>query len=79
VATNVGGLSELVNHEVDGFLEPVGDIDAPARCVVSLRSDPALYQRVSAAARQTAQARFCSSLVIPRYEAYYQEILARSV
>ena len=77
VATRVGGLPELVTHQVDGFLEPVGDIDAQAARVVSLLSDASLYQRVSAAARQTAQARFCSSLVIPHYEAYYQEILGR--
>lgn len=77
VATDVGGLPELVTHGVDGFLEPVGDIDAQARRVVSLLTDPALYQRISAAARQTAQARFCSSLVIPRYEAYYREVLEK--
>jgi len=77
VATRVGGLPELVTHEVDGFLEPVGDVAAQAARVVSLLTDPALYQRLSAAARQTAQARFCSSLVIPCYEAYYREILGR--
>jgi len=76
VATRVGGVPELITHGVDGFLEPVGNIDAQAARVLSLLTDSALYQRVSAAARQTAQARFCSSLVIPRYEAYYQEILA---
>ncbi|MBM3749158.1 MAG: N-acetyl-alpha-D-glucosaminyl L-malate synthase BshA [Acidobacteria bacterium] len=75
VATRVGGLPELITHEQDGFLEPVGDIDTQAARVVRLLTDAGLYQRISAAARQTAQARFCSSLVIPRYEAYYREVL----
>ena len=79
VATRVGGLPELVTHEQDGFLEPVGDSDAQAARVVSLLTDAGLYQRISAAARQTAQAHFCSSLVIPRYEAYYKEVLERAV
>jgi N-acetyl-alpha-D-glucosaminyl L-malate synthase BshA len=78
VATRVGGLPELITPEQDGFLEPVGDIDAQAARVVSLLTDAGLYQRISAAARQTAQARFCSSLVIPRYEAYYKEVLERT-
>ncbi len=78
VATRVGGVPELITDGVDGFLEPVGDIDAQAARVVSLLTDEALYLRLSAAARQTAQTRFCSSLVIPRYEAYYNEVLGRA-
>jgi len=78
VSTNVGGIPELITDGVDGYLEPVGDIAAQAARVLSLLTDASLYQRMSAAARQTAQTRFCSSLVIPRYEAYYREILARA-
>jgi hypothetical protein len=39
-----------------------------------LLSDEALYRSVSGAARQTAQTRFCTSLIIPHYEQYYKEI-----
>jgi len=74
VATRVGGVAELVTHGVDGFLEPVGDIAAQAARVVALLTDVALYRQVSGAARQTALARFCTSLIIPHYEQYYQEI-----
>jgi N-acetyl-alpha-D-glucosaminyl L-malate synthase BshA len=78
VSTNVGGIPELITDGVDGYLESVGDVAAQAARVLSLLTDASLYQRMSAAARQTAQTRFCSSLVIPRYEAYYREILART-
>jgi N-acetyl-alpha-D-glucosaminyl L-malate synthase BshA len=74
VATDVGGVPELITHGVDGFLEPVGDIEAHAARVVALLSDEALYRSVSGAARQTAQTRFCTSLIIPHYEQYYNEI-----
>jgi len=79
VATNVGGLPELITHGVDGFLEAVGDIEAQAGRVIELLTDCRLYARVSAAARQTAQTRFCSSLIIPLYERYYREIIGQKV
>lgn len=78
VATNVGGLPELVTHGVDGFLEAVGDVEAQAARVVELLSDRALYARISAAARLTAQTRFCTTRIIPQYERYYQEICERA-
>jgi L-malate glycosyltransferase len=74
VATRVGGLPELVTEGVDGFLEPVGDIQAQAARVVELLTDDALYRSLSAAARHTAESRFCTSLIIPQYEQYYEEI-----
>jgi len=74
VATRVGGLPELVTHGADGFLEPVGDIRAQAARVIELLTDPALYSRISAAARLTAQTRFCSTLIITQYESYYREV-----
>lgn len=74
VATQVGGVAELVTPGVDGFLEPVGDTAAQAARVVALLTDEALYRQVSGAARQTALTRFCTSLIIPHYEQYYQEV-----
>ena len=76
VATRGGGLPELVNHDVDGFLEPVGDIAAQAARVIALLTDDRLYQSVSGAARRTAESRFCSSITIPQYEKYYEEVCA---
>jgi N-acetyl-alpha-D-glucosaminyl L-malate synthase BshA len=77
VATNVGGLPELVTHGEDGFLEAPGDIAAHARRVIELLTDAKLYSSFSGAARRTAQTRFCSSLIIPAYEQYYHEVCAR--
>ncbi len=77
VATRVGGVPELVTHGVDGFLEAPGDIEAQAARVSELLSDQALYSRMAGAARQTAQTRFCTSLIIPQYEEYYRQVCAR--
>lgn len=74
VATNVGGLPELVTHGVDGFLEAPGDIAAHAARVCELLTDKDLYVRMAAAARHTAESRFCTSIIIPKYERYYREV-----
>jgi N-acetyl-alpha-D-glucosaminyl L-malate synthase BshA len=74
VATRVGGVSELVTNGVDGYLEAVGDIEAQTARVIALLTDDELYNRMAAAARQTASSRFCSSLIIPLYEQYYREV-----
>jgi glycosyltransferase involved in cell wall biosynthesis len=76
VATLTGGVSELVTHGVDGFLEPVSDVESQAARVVSLLTDDALYDRISAAARRTAEMRFATSLIIPQYEAYYAQVIS---
>jgi N-acetyl-alpha-D-glucosaminyl L-malate synthase BshA len=75
VATNAGGVPELVNHEVDGFIEPVGDIHAQAARVLQLLTDDALYARMASAARQAAVTRFASTTIIPQYEHYYEEVM----
>ncbi|MGA3185505.1 MAG: N-acetyl-alpha-D-glucosaminyl L-malate synthase BshA [Bryobacteraceae bacterium] len=77
VATRVGGVSELISDGVDGFLEPAGDIAAQAARVVSLLTDDALYQRMSAAARHSAETRYSTSLIIPQYEQYYTEVCGK--
>jgi L-malate glycosyltransferase len=77
VATNVGGVSELIAHGEDGYLEAVGDVEAQAGRVVGLLSDKALHERMRNAARLTALTRFCSALVIPQYIQYYEDVCSR--
>lgn len=76
VATRVGGVVELITDGVDGFMEAPGDVEAQAARALALLQDEPLFQRVSAAARQTATDRFCSSIIIPMYERFYGEVLA---
>ena len=79
VATRVGGVPELITDGEDGFLEPVGDIAAQAARVVELLTDDALHQRITAAGRERALEVFCTERIIPQYERYYQDVMARQV
>ena len=76
VATRVGGVPELITDGVDGFLEAPGAVEAQAGRVVELLTDEALYASLSTEARKTAESRFCTSLIIPQYERFYEACLA---
>ena len=75
VATRTGGVGELITHGEDGYLEAVSDVDAMAARVRELFADPVRRRAMAAAARHTAQKRFSTELIIPRYEEYYREVL----
>jgi N-acetyl-alpha-D-glucosaminyl L-malate synthase BshA len=76
VATNVGGVPELIINGENGFMESVGDIAAQAERAVALLTDETLHQRITAAGRQRALDVFCSERIIPQYERYYEQVLA---
>jgi len=76
VATRVGGVPELITDGVDGFLENVGDVEAQAHRAIQLLTDDSLHARMAQAARTTAVERFATSLIIPQYETYYEEVVA---
>ena len=77
IATRVGGVPELIEDGVTGRLFPVGDVDAMAQAAIGLLRDDAQLERMSSAARQTAQDHFCASRIIPLYEKYYEQVLAQ--
>jgi N-acetyl-alpha-D-glucosaminyl L-malate synthase BshA len=76
VATRVGGVSELITHGRDGYMEEVGDVDAQASRVLALLQDTDLYAEIASAARETALTRFCTDEIIPQYEQYYRDLLS---
>jgi N-acetyl-alpha-D-glucosaminyl L-malate synthase BshA len=75
IATRVGGVPELIDDGVTGLLYPVGDVEAMAAGALDLLGNPARMKAMREAARKTAQERFCSSFVVPRYVRFYEEVL----
>jgi N-acetyl-alpha-D-glucosaminyl L-malate synthase BshA len=76
VAARVGGLPEVVDHNVSGFLHAVDDLAGMADSIVRLVQDPALHARVAAAGRQVVVERFSAARVVPVYENAYEALLA---
>src|SRR5271165_4429388 len=77
IGTRVGGVPELIEDGVTGRLFPVGDTDAMAEAAVELLSDADGLEEMGRAGRASAQAKYCASRIIPLYEKYYEEVLAR--
>jgi len=75
VASNAGGLPELVAHGEGGFVFPVGDTAAMAECIVALLSNPRDQARQRELARLRATQHFGTDAVVDRYEALYRGLL----
>ena len=75
VATRVGGLPEVVEDGVSGFLLGVGDVEGMADAAISLLSDPDRWAELSRGARATAVERFSSEQVVPVYEELYRQVI----
>ena len=71
VASRVGGLPEVIDDGVTGFLHLPDDIEGMAGSIVNLVSNPALHARIAQAARQVAVERFSAARIVPLYEAAY--------
>ena len=78
LSSNVGGLPEVNEHGVTGFLSPVGDVNDMARHAITLLTDEALLERFKANALQRA-AQFDLAHILPQYEAYYRRVIERAV
>jgi N-acetyl-alpha-D-glucosaminyl L-malate synthase BshA len=77
VASNVGGLPEVIRHAETGWLVPARDPSAFAAAVLELLADESRRAAMGRAARADALARFRPEPVVSRVEAIYQEVLAR--
>ncbi len=78
IATRVGGVPEVIEHEKSGFLAAVGDVEAMASYAVGILSDEQKLRKMGEQCRAAAKARFCTSKIIPQYEEFYRRVLARS-
>ena len=76
VGYSAGGLPEVVPHGEAGFLVPVGAVQEATEAAGGILGDPARWQRFSEAARVVAVDQYGVERVLPRYEAYYETVLA---
>jgi glycosyltransferase involved in cell wall biosynthesis len=69
VASDTGGIPEMIEDGVHGALTPPGDVDAVAVAVGRLVDDPELRRRLGTAARERVGARFGLDRHVDRMEA----------
>jgi N-acetyl-alpha-D-glucosaminyl L-malate synthase BshA len=76
VATNVGGLPEVIRDGVTGALCPVGAVEDMAAAGIAILRDQDVWQAMSDAAAADAHARFAIDNIVAEYESFYARTLA---
>jgi len=74
VATRVGGVPEIVQEGVTGFLVAPGDVDALCEAVGKLLLDTSLCERMGLAAKEYAFRHFSHKKMISELEVLYQDL-----
>jgi N-acetyl-alpha-D-glucosaminyl L-malate synthase BshA len=75
IATEIGGLPELVVHGETGYLFPIGETEMMAEAAAALLKDHEKHKRFGKNARERAVEGFNANRIIPQYEAFYEEVL----
>ena len=78
IATQVGGIPEVVSHGVDGFLYRVGDVSSMAEGCLAILNDPQLSSNMGKAAREHARNDFCASKIVVQYEDLYRHTIQQA-
>jgi|NOAtaT_6_FD_contig_123_12206_length_21245_multi_5_in_0_out_0_22 N-acetyl-alpha-D-glucosaminyl L-malate synthase BshA len=73
VATNIGGIPEVVKHDETGFIAELGDVDRMARYCLDLLTNPKKLAIFRENARRRVIDNFDISLIVPHYERVYAE------
>jgi glycogen(starch) synthase len=79
VATRAGGLAEVVEHGITGFVVEKEDVVALADAVVHLFADPGAADRMGGTARRRALERFAWDACVDAYERLYQQVQSMEV
>jgi N-acetyl-alpha-D-glucosaminyl L-malate synthase BshA len=75
IASRVGGLPEVIDDGVDGYLKDPEDLQGMAEQALTVLADAKLHERLAAAARRKVEEKFSADRVVPQYEAFYREVL----
>jgi L-malate glycosyltransferase len=78
VASNVGGLPEVIEHGVSGFLHPPDDLDGMAASAIAVLTDADRHRAIAEAACRRVHEHFCEERVVPMYVSLYRDVLARA-
>ncbi|MGW8185743.1 MAG: glycosyltransferase family 4 protein [Desulfobacterales bacterium] len=76
VATRVGGIPEIVQDNVNGYLIDVGDRRAIMRRIIELLADPEKAQRFGSTGRMIVRSRFSIDAMVKGNLAVYRQMLS---
>jgi N-acetyl-alpha-D-glucosaminyl L-malate synthase BshA len=74
LSSNAGGLKEINQHEVTGYIANVGDTDSMIKYGIDLLSNPELLEKLKSGARIQAS-NYDIQTIIPQYEQLYAKFI----
>jgi len=74
IASNIGGLRELVDDGKTGLLIDVGDVDQLARAIFSLLNNEVEIKEMGSMGRQYVKSNFSIEKVVEKLEKVYEEV-----
>jgi glycosyltransferase involved in cell wall biosynthesis len=72
VASDIGGITDIVEHDTSGLLVPPGDPAALAQALERLARDPALASRLGSAGEQRVRRAFGWPEIMTKWDAVYR-------
>jgi L-malate glycosyltransferase len=76
IGTNVGGIPEVIEDNINGYICEVGDIDMIADRALSLLKDPITYENFSNQSLRAVREKFNANLIVKQYENIYFKLLS---
>ena len=77
IATDIGGIPEVIEEGVNGYLVPLGAVQQAADRAIVLLKDDALQESFKQQAKVVAAEKFHSSTIVDQYEKLYYEVAGR--
>lgn len=78
IATNVGGLRELISHGVDGYLTEVGNVEMLAHYSLKILTDSKLQRKLGRNALQKVLEKYTPDKIVPKYIDLYEKTLTEN-
>lgn len=75
VVSAIPGNLQLITHEVNGLVAPVGDEDAVAGEIAKLIENPEFAAKIAKAGREQVVAQYSTAAVIAMYEKTFEEVV----
>jgi glycosyltransferase involved in cell wall biosynthesis len=77
VATNIGGIPEVVRHDETGFVAELGDVHRMAKYCLDLLNHPKKLAAFRENARQRVIDHFDINTIVPMYEDVYNLAISK--
>ena len=74
IATNVGGNSQIINHDENGYLVPYGNTKALTEGIILLSTSPELMKQMGQKARQKILDHYDMDTMLKKYKELYENL-----